>query len=257
MVERMLDRIRRQRSRTGLKRGWRCPEETELAGYAEAQLGGSAKERLEHHLADCGYCRNQVAALLRLQAEAVPSEVPAALLARARELAERAGHGSSLPLLRWGTIAAAACLALVVATTYRQPVPSPPLTPSRPAPPAALPSTPSVTVPPPAGPRIVRNQRKETPTLHLLYPREGAVVAPKEVEFRWKRVPGTLYYDIRIVTDEGDLIWEGRADQTRVTLPSDIHLQAGQEFFVRIRAQLPEGKTVSSRVVGFKVKNSS
>jgi hypothetical protein len=91
-------------------------------------------------------------------------------------------------------------------------------------------------------------------TPQSLYPREGGVVAPTGIEFRWTRVPGPLCYDVRVVTEEGDVVWEGRAGDSLVGLPSNVHLTADESFFVRVRALLPEGKTVTSRMGGFKVK---
>ncbi|MBI1939916.1 MAG: hypothetical protein HYS33_00250 [Acidobacteria bacterium] len=212
------------------------------------------------HLADCSYCLSQVAELSRLQTEEVFVEVPPALLARARGLAKPATQGASQPLVRWGAIAAAAaCLALVVATTYRRQTSSPTVTPS---PPAALPIT-SSTAPasPPqpqaVPPRAVRNVQAGPPKPQLLSPGEGAVIAASDVKFRWKKVPGALYYEIRVVTEQGDVVWEGRAEETEAKLPPEVRLTGGQGFFVRVRAWLPEGKTVTSRVVRFRVKNNS
>jgi hypothetical protein len=91
----------------------------------------------------------------------------------------------------------------------------------------------------------------------LLYPREGTAVPLSDVEFRWEDVPGALYYDIRVVTEDGDVIWEGRAEDTEARLPPDVRLTGGQRFFVRVRAWLSEGKTVTSRVVGFRTKNDN
>jgi hypothetical protein len=39
-------------------------------------------------------------------------------------------------------------------------------------------------------------------------------------------------------------------------LPASIHLTAGGSFYVRVGANLPEGKIVIAKVVGFKVKKS-
>ncbi len=242
----------------GPERGWFCPDEAELAAFLEDKLVGQAKGRMVHHLADCSHCLAQIAELSRLQAGEPPVEVPAALLARARGLAETAHPGASRPLVRWGAIAAAAaCVALVVATTYRQPPPPPALGPSSPAARQETISTPLAT-PPQAEPRrAIRNLPNRAAVPRLLYPREGSIVAPGGIEFRWQNVPGALYYDIRVVTEDGDVIWESRAEKAEARLPSDVQLTAGQRLFVRVRAWLAEGKTVTSRVVRFRVKDHS
>ena len=242
----------------GPERGWRCPDETELAAFLEGKLAGKAKGRMVHHLADCSHCLAQVAELSRLQTEELPVEVPAALLARARGLAETAQPGAGRPLVRWGAIAAAAaCVALVVATTYRQSTSPPVLSPTPAAGPRETISSPLAT-PPQAEPRrTVRNLPNRAPVPRLLYPREGSTVAPGGIEFRWQDVPGALYYDVRVVTETGDVVWEGRAEKAEASLPSDVRLTGGQRFFVRVRAWLGEGKTVTSRVVSFRVRDHS
>jgi hypothetical protein len=238
------------------KRGWFCPDEAELAAFLEGKLAGEAKERMVHHLADCSHCLAQVAELSRLQAEERPVDVPAPLLTKARGFAETAHQGPSRPLVRWGAIAAAvACVALVVVTTHHQPPPPPALAPS--PPPQGRISSPTETPPQPEARRAVRNLTNRAPVLRLLHPREGSTIAPGDIEFRWQDVPGVLYYDVRVVTDEGDVIWEGRTEKARTSLPPDIQLTAGQEYYVRVRAWLAEGKTVTSGVVSFKVKNPS
>jgi len=55
-----------------------------------------------------------------------------------------------------------------------------------------------------------------------------------------------------MVTAEGDLVWEARVEGTQARLPEDVQLAAGEKYFVWVRAHLPEGKTVQSKVVGFK-----
>jgi hypothetical protein len=258
MIDRIIGSLLRKESIGPPRRGWRCPNETTHAAYVDARLSGSPKLQFERHLADCCYCLNQVAALVRLQAEDAPSDVPPELILKARALVERPGRRAPEPLLRWGAVAAAAAsIVLVVVTTHRQPHSSTTVSPTQPLrPPAVLPA-PSMPTPQPATPPTIRSQESPAPTLQLVYPREGSVLALRDLEFRWKPVPGALYYDIRVVTQEGDMIWEGRAEGTRAKLPSNTSLKAGEGFFVRVRAYLPEGKTITSRTVGFKVKSKS
>lgn len=256
MIRGTLNRIFRSGTGSRTKRGWRCPDETELAAFIDAQVSSKAGERVRHHLADCRYCRDQVAAVVRLQSGAeVPSDVPPGLLARARALAETKERGQAMPALRWGAVAAvAASIAVVVAVTYRQP-PSPPTLPLvQPAPRLTVsPALPPVAAEPPT----VRNLQNVAAAPELLYPRDGGVVPSTGIEFRWKHVPTALSYDVRVVTDDGNVVWEGRAEDSQIVLPSSIHLTPGESFYVRVSANLPEGKTVTARVVGFKVKNSS
>ena len=257
MIQEILNRILGRGDASRMKRGWRCPDETALAAFMDAQMSGQARQRVLAHLADCRACCDQVAAAVRVQSGNVPSDVPLELLARARALADRKESGHSMPVLRWGAVAAAASMALVVAVTYR-----------RPDAPATLPVVqptpiPTVTSAPPAPPPVateppsVRNLQRAASAPQVLYPRDGGVVSSTGAEFRWKRVPTALSYDVRVVTEDGDLVWEGSAEESRIILPATVHLAAGEAFYVRVRANLPEGKSATSKAVGFKVKKSS
>jgi hypothetical protein len=234
------------------KRGWRCPDDAALAAYAEAHLADDARRRIEAHLADCDFCLNQIVFLLRPQESAMP-EVPQGLLARAHELGAKGTEVRWGAEWRWGTAAAAAaCAALVAVVWLRQP--SPPLLPSPSGP------TPSVEVSPPAAaaapsapPRVVRNGQKAGAPLRLLFPREGAVVAREGFDFHWTEVRGSLFYEIRLMTGEGDLVWEGRVEGTQAPIPGNVQLVPGGKYFASVRAYLPEGKTLPAAVVGFTV----
>ena len=66
---------------------WRCPDDARLAAYVDHRLIGRDQSRLERHLAGCGYCLGQVAALTRLQDVPLPADIPVNAVVRARELA--------------------------------------------------------------------------------------------------------------------------------------------------------------------------
>ena len=241
------------------RRTWSCPDEAQLAAYADRQLPEQVKERVETHLADCSFCLDQVAFLLRMQGAELPSEVPEALLARARDLI---GTEAAIPLrsaYRWGAVAAAMASLALAATLWLQ-HPGSEVVPSQPSvvAPVESPSPqPRATAVPSVTPRPVRNGQKEVPLPALLFPREGSVVAREDVEFRWKEIRRSLFYEIRVVTAEGDLIWKGQAKVTNARLPADIRLAAGQKYFVWVRAYLPEGKTVQSKALAFRAAGNS
>src|SRR2546430_189310 len=85
-MEEKLKKLWTRRSERRLRRGWRCPDEAQLAAYADSQLGGAARASVEAHLADCDFCRAQVSFLVRAaEADEAPA-VPAQLIARAQQL---------------------------------------------------------------------------------------------------------------------------------------------------------------------------
>ena len=236
-------------------RSWRCPDEATLSAYVDHTLEQRAGQKMEAHLAGCGFCLAQVASLARLEDAKAPEEVPAALLALARELAARQAPASLWPAFRWGAVAAAtASLVLVVTLRVRQPETTPALpAPSAPSRTEVTPSPPPA--PPPATPprSKVRNGLTRQILPELVLPRPDAAISGEDVEFRWKEVPQSLFYEVRVVSAEGNLIWEGRASGTSLRLPGEARLEAGQKYFVWVRAYLPEGKSVQSRAVAVRV----
>ncbi len=264
MDEKKLGRLLRAKKITVLSRGWRCPDETQLAGYVDGRLLASDKNRLDGHLAECDYCLGQVAALLRLEGAAMPDNVPPALLARARDLVPAPAPPSVWPVVRWGTVAAmTACIAVVTTVwIHRQEnetfAPAPPAiqSPATQSPATSAP-TPAPVAPPTTTPRQVRTVKPAGPSLELLAPREGSALPPEALDFRWTRVPASLYYEVRVMTADGDLVWEGRAEGNQARLPENVQLISGTKYFVSVRAFLPDGKTLTSPVVGFTAREKN
>jgi hypothetical protein len=61
---------------------------------------------------------------------------------------------------------------------------------------------------------------------------------------------------VRIVSDEGDLLWQEQVNETRWKLPAELVLTADTEYYVRIDAYLAESKALSSDYILFKVEQS-
>jgi hypothetical protein len=235
-------------------RSWGCLSEADLAAYADGRLGGTSKRRVEEHLADCGFCLEQVGFLLRSQEEGASEPVPWHLEAQALELGRRKGF--VMPAHRWGAVAAAAAAAVVV-LMLRTPSPEAPVVAS---PPIVVPTSQAPTpapAPAPAQAEAVRSRPVGLLLPEPISPRADSLVPRGSLEFRWRPVPRSLFYDVRLATAEGDLVWEGRATATSLRPPGDLPLEEGQKYFVWVRAHLPEGKTVQSRALAFAVKDGS
>jgi len=251
MNEQDLLRLLRPRKTGQGKRSWRCPDEADLAAYADARLADRVRRRLEVHLADCAVCLDQVAFLLRPEESTAP-EVPPGLLTRARELGAEGKEARWLAEWRWSAAAAAAaCVVLGAIVWLRQP--PPPLVPPRSGPAPLVEVAPAPTATPSAPHRVVRNGQKAGAPLRLLFPREGAIIPRAGFDFRWTEVRGCLFYEIRLMTGEGDLVWEGRVEATQARIPANVQLTPGSKYFISVHAYLPEGKTLPATVVGFRV----
>lgn len=258
------------------RRGWRCPDENQLAAYVAQRLSSSARNSIEAHVADCDFCLSQVAFLTQSADWANSEEVPAHLLSGARKLVTR--KPSKVINLGWrwaATTAAVACFAvlfvLVVLQLRKQQsvsTTSGPLVAQQTSP--ELVASPQITVAPPAlrlepsqpvqTPKakstqtpVVRSKTAEGLLPKLISPRDGAVVRREDLEFRWKPVSEAIFYEVRVMSAEGDLVFEGQTEDTRLKLGSTAPLVPGTKYFVVARAHLRQGKAAKSSVVSFRL----
>ena len=210
-----------------------CPDEHVVAGYVDGTLDPAAAAELERHLADCGHCLGLVALLSR-EHEAVAatpgSRAPAGPAAIPAAERRHRWHG----VQRW---AVAATLVLAVPVLFQ-------LAHSPDRRTGVREETPSATT------------RMVTPAargLQVLSPRPGAQVDPAQLAFSWTEVPGSPYYDLRVVTDDGDIVAEQRVDGTAWQPPSVLRLEPGKTYFVLVEAYPSGDKPVSSHHVPFRV----
>ena len=101
--------------------------------------------------------------------------------------------------------------------------------------------------------RQTRNANPLPAVPWLITPRAGSVADRTALELRWKDVPRALFYEVRIATSDGSLVWKARVEQTSLRVPEDIPLQPRQPYFVWVRAYLPEGKVVRAEASAFTV----
>jgi len=229
MTDDDLERLLSSKESPRSHRAWRCLDEVTLAAFVDGTLPESARSRVQGHLADCGTCLQHVAAALRAR-ETPPPEVPARLLARAREFAKSPARGTLVSAWRWSMVSAAGGLMLVAAILVWQ---------SRTAP---APGT---------SPAEVRSVPGQLVAPEILSPVEGSIVGREQTELRWRGVAGAIYYEIQLVTAEGDVLWQERTEKTRARLPGTVPIAPGQEVYVWVRAHLLDGKTLKSDPVGF------
>ena len=289
MDEKTLRRLLRAEGADAEQPGRGCPDEALLSAYVEHGISGEKLVKVEAHLADCEACLGQVAFLASQPAEPTSASAPGAV-ARARDLVALPPSTWRPWVFRWGTaLAFSAGVALAVVAVLRQgPIMQAPATtpipgavsavPARPAeprssssgtiPPAANLQPPAgVTVPPaarrkpPAGaakpaPPTVRNSAPAVRTLSVVFPAEAATLTRKDLEFRWHAVPGSLYYEIDLVTDDGTSVWHSRVEGTGARPPDGVKLDAGAKYFVWVKAFLSGGETIKSAAVSFGIGKS-
>ena len=229
MSDEKLIQALKARKPVAAQRTWRCPDDATLAGFADAGLKDHEKESVESHMVDCGFCLAQLGALLRLSDAGPPQPVSEWLLSRARALTDPSVQTIARPAWQWAAVAATAVLAISAALWIYQP------------------GTESV--------RTVRSGSGNAVSPELLFPREGMLIAPEDVEFRWQEREDALFYEVSLVTSDGDLVWEVRLENSETKLPPEVKLVTGRRYFVWIRTYLPDGRALKSETVGFELQD--
>jgi hypothetical protein len=234
------------------RRGWRCPADGVIAAYLDSAGNAADRTWVESHLADCEHCRSLVADIVTMQ-RLDPPAMPHGLTQRAIALvAPRARR------VRWILLPAAtmAGVAFVVTATLmlRSPQQLIMPTPSAPAAPVIAKSEPAPNLSPPVADMV----RKLTPADALpsvVFPKPDNVVTRDRLEFTWKAVPRSRYYEIHVVTPEGEPVWEAQSEAAFLKVPSDVTLNNGS-YFVWISAYLDDGRVQKSAVIRFQVAAS-
>lgn len=268
MDEKDLKELLRGRRNRAFRRGWRCPDDMQLAAYVDCQLGGADRESVEAHVADCDFCLSQVSFLAQAADWTASAEIPTPGLGRARNLVPRRAGSTMNWGWRWAAAsAAAACVVLLVVfvalrlrTQQVVNPPSGPLVAQQRQPDMVSQTTPVIPRPVPThsaekrgpvAPVIRRGAQDLSPT--VVFPRNGATLRRSELDFRWESLADAVFYDIRVVTAEGDLVLESKTEDAHLRMADDIPLQPGAKYFVSVRAHLREGKTVKSSIVSFRI----
>jgi hypothetical protein len=227
---------------------FRCPDEHDLAAYADQQLIGAERERVESHLSKCDSCLQQVAFLVR-HAQGAAS-VPARFLARARQLEISAQRNRPLTW-QWAGAVAAIALVAVSAALWRGARLKHPV--DRPVHVAEAQRPQAAGIPGDPNPETETSVRGASPGVSLpivLSPRAGATVPASDFIIRWQPLAGSVAYEVRVVTADGTLVWRKRVLETSVRPPAQT-LQPGRKYFVWVRALLPDGETQLSTSVSF------
>ena len=99
----------------------------------------------------------------------------------------------------------------------------------------------------------VRNLDPDAYRPRITTPTEGSSLDLPGPLFEWSAVPGSLHYNVRIVSADGTLIWQERVQNSEWRLPEHLRLPAGEEYYFRVDAYLTQAKSLSSRHVMFRI----
>lgn len=219
-----------------------CPSDDNMSSYIEGGLTAEEHGCFETHLADCGYCLARVGALGRAAVGEQEQPVARFLLARAGRLVEVDRTTGIHPRLnaRWA-IAAAVLLTLGAASLFRAGDEF------------------DLTGPDSSGGPAQELRISRSVDSGPLAPDQsptggGMGIRVDRKVFSWSAVDDSLFYEVRVVSDEGDLLWQERTNDTRWELPRDLQLADGKEYFLRVDAFITETKSLGSDYFDFTVR---
>lgn len=223
-----------------------CPDEHDLAAYVDQQLIGAERKRVESHLGKCDSCLQQVGFLVK-QPQAVAGGAPSSLVHSAEQLKSAAPENASFGW-KWVSVAAAIAIVATGLVVWRKMRPN--LEPSSMTFATAKQDSAFITPNPPKAEAAVRSLSPPASLPVVLSPQAGAIVHASDFSIRWGAVPDAVAYEVRVVSAEGDLIWQTRLRGKSADPPKQT-LRPGQKYFVWVRASLRDGKTLQSAAVGF------
>ena len=219
-----------------------CPEDQEIAEYFDGVLTEDEQARLERHLADCRYCLARVGMLGRLEGHRPDRRIPGEVLATAKAIARRVPGRWKKMAPVWA-VAASVALALGVLSqldsTGQSEV-------------RLIPSF--STVEQSSNLRETRSVNSTVTGPSFLSPLESPATIPTGYSFRWTTVPNSRFYQVRIVSDNGDLLWQERITGTEWRIPAGTYLTPGTEYFVRVEAFLANTRSLKSEYLPFQVE---
>jgi hypothetical protein len=196
-----------------------CPDDHDIAAFVDGALDDSARVLIERHLPDCPACVSRVGSLARL----------------IREDRANVGPLASAPTRIWRQTtpqwAVAATVVLAIGWIAWSP-----------------------TIEQADDYEVVRAASSVLTPPVILAPSSGILGERDGFVIRWTEVSGSLYYEIRVVTDVGDLLTEARVENTEWTIGRDVELEPGREYFIRVDAYLSDAKAIRSEHIPFRIR---
>jgi len=204
-----------------------CPGDEEIAEFVDGTVSDASWDLIDRHLPDCQACVSRVGLLTRLIRESAGDSQ--------RQMPQVAAPGWKQSAPQWA-VAASIILAvtfLAVATDF------------------SVFSDHDQAL----DYQTTRNLDSGLASPEILAPSSGLVGDRDGFVIRWTEVPGSLYYEVRVATDIGDLVSKIRVNGTEWTIDRDLHLEPGREYFIRVDAYLSDAKSISSQHVPFRLRD--
>jgi hypothetical protein len=202
-----------------------CPSTADLVGSFDRSASPRKKKKIIDHLADCAFCREEFAIIVRIQRVDVSSMRVESKSASAKQASP---EEISVVSLFWRYAGALLGLSLIVASFF-----------------VAFRNNPQVEA-----------QRDQEVRITLLNP-EAHRVLSKPFKFRWKEITSTEYYVLELFDEALLPIWRiDRIYDLQLAIPPKVfnNLEPGRSYFWMVTAYSPDGKTAESTLARFSVR---
>ena len=237
-----------------LVRAKRCPNEQQLAAYAEQQLVGVERSKVEQHFSSCDACLRHVAYLIR--GESIPARHAPPDLGQA---AIKIGTRKTPKILSsWQWLAPATAAVAVIAFTFlgihrRTGTPTTPET-SKSWTAALNPAMAKrqANIGGPTEGNELRGAQEPSDSV-LLSPTPNERVHASQLEVRWSAKEGVAFYEVEIVSETGDVVWKQRTVASVLKIPASVHLEKDKSYYVWVRTHTVHGQVEQSKAVRFTI----
>lgn len=202
-----------------------CPEDQAIAEYFEGMCPEQDRPCLERHLADCRYCQARIGILNRQQDKSLDVRVPEDALATAKSM----GRTNTPRRLKRAPAWAAAAVVLlgVLFIALKQPSNEPEI-------------------------RQLRNIDRPESGFEVTLPGPGNSISTG-APIRWTEFPDGSHYTVFVLSDAGDVLWTEHLRDNVWALQQEMGLDSNADFFLRVDVELPEGRTISSKHLAFRI----
>jgi hypothetical protein len=201
-----------------------CPDDHEIAGFIDGSLDDIAREHVERHLPDCQGCVSRVGLLARLLRDQAANNQAEVTESNTRDWKQTAPQ--------WAVAASVILAVGYLAATFNF----------------------AENTDPAAEYQTTRNLDSQITAPVILAPTSDVIGKRDELVIRWTEVPGTLFYEVRVVSDVGNLVSSQRVNGTEWAIGRDLSLESGREYFVRVDAFLTDAKPISSHFIPFRLR---
>jgi hypothetical protein len=221
-----------------------CPDIEQLGQYADGLIDAATRHKVESHIAECHYCKTELA-LLREFEEAVvrPEEqhevawISAKLQARSKEILASNSIESTESLPWWKKLLtppalsrlalALGCILIMVSGSIY----------------LSRSSAPVLNTTPDSGPEVMRSN-----AVRLISPKGDLTQKPLLLE--WEAVPRAVRYQVRITEVDRTELWKAETSAVGIQLPDEVRsrIQPSKSLRWQVTAPDSSGKPIGSSI---------